>query len=180
MKRSLVTAAVLSALFVSAGAFADEFESGKLIINGEVVGSTCKFIDNNEAIIQMNPVSSTSISETQEWQAYEGYENQTIMPLKINCANLPDGHAPYLTVSKTQFLDGKDITINTADAQGVGFSVTVNSAEIKPSVSDRIPLEKVDSDGNYLLNFSAKYAHTTGTVTPGKVASSLTLTVVTD
>ncbi|WP_061707793.1 fimbrial protein YehD [Pseudenterobacter timonensis] len=150
MKRSLVTAAVLSALFVSAGAFADDYESGKLIINGEVVGSTCKFIDNNEAIIQMNPVSSASIIATQEWQSYEGYENQTVMPLKINCANLPEGHVPYLTVSKTQFLDGKDITINTADAEGVGFSVTVNSADIKPSVSDRIPLGKVRISRSFL------------------------------
>ncbi|HHR4661614.1 TPA: Stc fimbria major subunit StcA, partial [Salmonella enterica] len=50
MKRSLIAASVLSAVFMSAGVFAaDEYDSGVLNINGKVVGTTCQFLGTNTA-----------------------------------------------------------------------------------------------------------------------------------
>ncbi|MJC99455.1 fimbrial chaperone protein, partial [Salmonella enterica subsp. enterica] len=54
MKRSLIAASVLSAVFMSAGAFAAEYDSGVLNINGKVVGTTCQFVDTNTAEIRLN------------------------------------------------------------------------------------------------------------------------------
>lgn len=43
MKRSIISAAVLSAVFMSAGVFAANNEEGTLTINGEIKGSSCYF-----------------------------------------------------------------------------------------------------------------------------------------
>ncbi|MEH1699254.1 fimbrial chaperone protein, partial [Salmonella enterica subsp. enterica serovar Enteritidis] len=41
MRRSLIAASVLSAVFMSAGVFAADEDMGELKINGEVVGTSC-------------------------------------------------------------------------------------------------------------------------------------------
>lgn len=48
MKRLTVAAAVLSTVFMSAGAFADT-DQGEVIITGRVVGTTCQFLDGNNS-----------------------------------------------------------------------------------------------------------------------------------
>lgn len=47
MKRSIIAVAVLSSLFMSAGAVAEGNQQGELIITGNVVGTTCQFIGNS-------------------------------------------------------------------------------------------------------------------------------------
>ncbi len=56
MKRSIISAAVLSAVFMSAGAFAADSDQGELIITGKVVGTTCKFTGDTTATIAMNEI----------------------------------------------------------------------------------------------------------------------------
>ncbi|WYJ52041.1 hypothetical protein SEEC0818_007715 [Salmonella enterica subsp. enterica serovar Cerro str. 818] len=47
MKRSIISAAVLSAVFMSAGAFAED--TGTLNIIGTVVGTSCQFVSGNNS-----------------------------------------------------------------------------------------------------------------------------------
>lgn len=56
MKRSIISAAVLSAVFMSAGTFAADYDSGVLKINGKVVGTTCQFVGSNTAEISLNEI----------------------------------------------------------------------------------------------------------------------------
>ncbi|MEX9253265.1 fimbrial protein YehD [Pseudenterobacter timonensis] len=181
MKRSIVTAAVLSALFVSAGAFAADSEGaaeGELIITGKVVGTTCKFIDGNKAIIDMNEIGKDVLNRLSPGQAYTAYKNDTITPLKVKCDN---NEAPTITFSTSQFDSvNKKVTRNTASQNGVGFVVLYDGNEIDPETG----LKLTGNDkGEYTLNFSAQYARLAPLntdVEQGPVASSLTLTVVTD
>lgn len=176
MKRSLVTAAVLSALFVSAGAFAAEFDSGELIITGKVAGTSCKFLDTQSATIDMNPVGLDVLQNVESGASYNNYQNRTTMPLKIKCS---EGTAPRLTFSDSQF-DGTDksITLNKGTAPGVGFKVYLDNTEIKGNTD--IPLT-ASKDGIYTLNFVAKYAVINKQIlNTGTVESALTLTVVSD
>ena len=59
MKRSIISAAVLSAVVMSAGAFAADSDQGELIITGKVVGTTCKFTGDTTATIGMTKLVLT-------------------------------------------------------------------------------------------------------------------------
>lgn len=86
MKRSLIAASVLSAVFMSAGAFAvEEYDSGVLNINGKVVGTTCQFLGTNTAEIRLNEIGADKIINLTPGQIYDAVTNQTQMPLKIKC-----------------------------------------------------------------------------------------------
>lgn len=182
MKRSLVTAAVLSALLVSAGAFAEDAtyntDYGVLNIKGEVKGTTCKFSnDNAESTIAMNQVGTDVFKDINVGAAYKGYTNQTTTPLKLKCT---DGKTPHIYFSTSQFEDAdKSITINTATNNGVGFLVMYDGKEFNPQ--NGIELTP-NENGIYELHFSAQYARLKSAVdvSSGEVESSLTLTVVTE
>lgn len=182
MKRSLVTAAVLSALFVSAGAFAADSDYntdyGVLNIKGEVKGTTCKFSNNNfESTIIMNQIGTDVFNNIAAGNAYSGYTNQTTTPLKLKC---DPNKKPHIYFSSSQFEDANEsITLNTATNNGVGFLVMYNGESFSPK--DGIELSQ-EQDGTYELHFSAQYARlkSASAVSSGEVASSLTLTVVTD
>ncbi|MDR9889152.1 fimbrial protein YehD [Pseudenterobacter timonensis] len=182
MKRSLVTAAVLSALFVSAGAFAADSDYntdyGVLNIKGEVKGTTCKFRNNNaESTITMKEVGTDVLSNVSAGTAYKGYTNRTTTPLKLQCEA---GKTPRIYFSPSQFEDANESrTLNTASSNGVGFLVMYENEPFNPE--DGIELTPNDN-GIYELNFTAQYARlkSASAVSSGEVASSLTLTVVTD
>ena len=60
MKRSIISAAVLSAVFMSAGVFAANNEEGTLTINGEIKGSSCYFDSGKDSeILQLNAVDAS-------------------------------------------------------------------------------------------------------------------------
>lgn len=123
MKRSIITIAVLSSVFISAGAVAatgDTYDSGVLKINGKVVGTTCQFIDSNTAEISLNEVGMDKLSTLPVGQAYTPVVNGTQQPLRIKC----DGNkTPRVTFSASQF-DDKKVTFNNGDAKGVGLRFT--------------------------------------------------------
>ncbi|HFZ2332355.1 TPA: fimbrial chaperone protein, partial [Citrobacter freundii] len=67
---------------------------------------------------------------------------------------------------------------NTASNNGAGFAVYYGNEQVNPESG--IQLTKT-ADNKYVLDFSARYAKVgTGIVESGDVASSLTMTVVTD
>lgn len=176
MKRSLIAASVLSAVFMSAGVFAaDEYDSGVLNINGKVVGTTCQFLGTNTAEIRLNEIGADKIINLTPGQIYDAVTNQTQMPLKIKCQQ---GVAPRITFSSTQF-DSHDITFNNGSAKGVGFAVYYGSTDNQIDPETGVTLAP-NSSGEYDLTFLARYAGLDGDVASGDVSSTLTLTVVTD
>lgn len=179
MKRSIISVAVLSAVFMSAGAFADDYDQGELIITGKVVGTTCKFTGDTTATIGMNQIGADRLNNLGAGGVYEGYSNKTTVPLTVECTG---DKAPKITFSSSQFdSSNKYITRNTAANNGAGFSVYYGddfTKQVNPDTG--IELTKT-SDNKYTLNFSARYARIgAAAVTAGDVASSLTMTVVTD
>lgn len=179
MKRSIISAAVLSAAFLSAGAFAADTDQGELIITGKVTGTTCKFTGDATATIGMNQIGADRLNELSNGGVYDGYSNKTTVPLTVECTGTV---APKITFSSSQFdSTNKYITRNTASNNGAGFAVYYGDDFTKQVRSDTdIQLEKT-ADNKYTLNFSARYAKAgSGAVAAGDVASSLTMTVVTE
>ncbi|HFZ8994134.1 TPA: fimbrial protein YehD [Citrobacter freundii] len=178
MKRSIIAAAVLTGVFMSGGAFADtESDYGELIIKGKVVGTTCKFINDNTAEIGMNPVGADVLTETGVGNIYTGYINSTTTPLTVQCTG---DNTPKITFSRSQFDDShQTITKNTNGSNGAGFAVYFGNSSVPVDPTQGVELNKAE-DGKYTLNFSARYANLAGKVEPGPVESTLTLTVVTD
>ena len=182
MKRSIITIAVLSSVFISAGAVAatgDTYDSGVLKINGKVVGTTCQFIDSNTAEISLNEVGMDKLSTLLVGQAYTPVVNGTQQPLRIKCEG---NKIPRVTFSASQF-DDKKVTFNNGDAKGVGFAVYYgnDNKQIDPAGKMDLAPEK-NANGEYELNFFARYArlNNSDAVKAGTVSSTLTLTVVTD
>lgn len=180
MKRLTVAAAVLSTVFMSAGAFVDT-DQGEVIITGRVVGTTCQFLDgNNSTTITMNQVGQESLASLGAGATYTGIKNSTTVPLKLKCT----GAAPKISLARNQFdTTYPNITKNTVagGASGVGFVVTANDAEL--NANSLIPLNgDPDENGVYTIDFSAQYAVVAAgnAVTQGDVESTLTLTVVTE
>lgn len=179
MKRSIIATAVLSTVLMSAGAFAADTDQGELIITGKVVGTTCKFTGGTTATIGMNQIGYDRLNALSAGGVYEGYSNKTTVPLTVECTG---NNAPKITFSSSQFdSTNKTITRNTASNNGAGFAVYYGddfTQQVNPDTG--IELTKRD-DNTYTLNFSARYARVSSTaVSAGDVASSLTITVVTD
>lgn len=61
MKRSIISAAVLSAVFMSAGAFAADTETGQLTITGKVTGAPCTFEADGGSVSINMPTVPTSV-----------------------------------------------------------------------------------------------------------------------
>ena len=179
MKCSVISVTVLSALFMSYGAFAADSDQGELIITGKVVGTTCKFTGDTTATIGMNQIGADRLNALNAGGVYDGYSNNTTVPLTVECTG---DKAPKITFSSSQFDNtNKYITRNTASNNGAGFTVYYGddfTNQINPDTG--IQLDKT-ADNKYTLNFSARYAKVGSTpVTAGDVSSSLTMTVVTD
>ncbi|MEG0101450.1 MAG: fimbrial protein YehD [Citrobacter sp.] len=179
MKHSIISAAVLSAVFMSAGAFSADSDQGELVITGKVVGTTCKFTGDTTATIGMNQIGADRLNALTPGGVYDGYSNKTTVPLIVECTG---SVAPKITFSSSQFdSSNKYITRNTASSNGAGFAVYYGNdftKQVNPETG--IQLTKT-ADNKYVLDFSARYAKVDSTtVTGGDVASSLTMTVVTD
>lgn len=184
MKHSIIAVAVLSSLFMSAGAFAEGNQQGELIITGNIVGTTCQFIGNSQATIAMNDIGTDQFDGKSAGYVYDDYSNKTTVPLTVKCS---EGKAPRITFSRSQFdADHSDITINTSvNPNGAGFAVYYESADgqsqkIEGDKSIELGSDESNEPNEYTLNFSAKYAQSGGVVTAGPVNSALTMTVVTD
>lgn len=87
MKRSIISAAVLSAVFMSAGAFAaDDTETGQLTITGKVTGAPCTFETGGESVsINMPTVPTSVFSGKSIYSTYDDAVGVTSDELKIKC-----------------------------------------------------------------------------------------------
>ncbi|EET2648784.1 fimbrial protein YehD [Escherichia coli] len=182
MKRSIIAAAVLSSLFMSAGNAAEvENAMGTLIINGKVAGTTCQFLSGSDnATIEMSEIGIDQFDNVQVGAPVTTYSNTTSLPLKVKCEV---GVQPRITFSSTQF-EGADLNItrNTGDANDVGFAVFYGQeASTGNQITGNKPVELTQSEnGEYDLHFTAQYAKAGADVSKGGVNSTITMTVVTD
>lgn len=175
MKHSFIAVSVLSSVLMSAGAYAANEDAGILEITGKVVGTTCAFVGGSEAEINLNEIGADKLQSLNPGEIYTGLEANTPVPLKVKCAN---GQAPTISFSTTQF-DSKDVTLNNGSATGVGFAVYYGDTKTQVDPQKGVKLQ-ANGNGEYTLNFLARYARAEGTVAPGDVKSTLTMTVVTD
>ena len=172
MKKSMVTAAILSSLLFAPSVFADNTEEGTLTINGEVLPTTCMFLDgNSSATITMAPIGKSQFDGMSAGQSYVGYSNNADQVLKLKCES---GKTPHISFITTDFDSAyPNITKATGTAAGVGFTLKVNEVAVTPR--DGVALAS-NGTGEYDLNFSAQYALTTAPASVG--AGTLSSTVV--
>ncbi|WP_413594984.1 fimbrial protein [Citrobacter youngae] len=182
MKRSIISAAVLSAVFMSAGAFAAN-ETGTLTINGTVENSSCYFKDNsNNSSITLPSVDASRFASLSTG-ATVGDEVNSSTPLVIVC---PTGtELKTVRITGANFTSGV-LTKTSGDAEGVGFNLMLGNkqiTDIEESDLTGILDPTTSSEGvEYTLGFSAKYARLDSSipVTAGTLSSVLTISVSAD
>ncbi|WP_423060594.1 fimbrial protein YehD [Citrobacter portucalensis] len=184
MKRSIISAAVLSAVFMSAGAFAAD-ETGTLTIKGVVLPVSCTMVSGAaEDNIVMPDVSQSALSQISVGQQLDGISNSSSSKIKFTCAG---GNHPSISFIEDGFTSQyRDITAKSSgSATGVGYKVYLQNARESGDASKAIqPGESVKlkqmASGEYELDFKAYYAKTDATVTSGEVNSVIKLQVSTD
>lgn len=181
MRKSLITAAILSVCCTAPAAFAANTDMGTLTINGHVKGTTCHFESNAQsAKIQMSQIGTDAIKDLQVGEAYDGYKNETITPFTVTCDSKSD--IPKLKFHSNEFEGAGDngVTKNNGEADGVGYALLINGDRINVDGETQIASTK-SADGKYTFNIAAQYARANAdTISAGSVNSVVTFTVVAD
>jgi P pilus assembly protein, pilin FimA len=183
MKRSIISAAVLSIVFMSTGAFAAD-ETGTLTINGHVDNSSCYFKDkNNNSTIELPTIDASRFANLSTGGTVGDVKHDSSTPMIIVC--------PANTTLKTVRITGASFTSGvlnktSGDAEGVGFNLTLGSKQItdveESDLSGELTPKKTSDGVEYTLDFGAKYARldTSVPVTAGNLSSVLTISVSAD
>lgn len=187
MKRSIISVAVLSAVFMSAGAFAAG-EEGTLTIEGTIINSSCHFADNmNSSVITLPEIDASRFSGLSAGVVV-GTEVSDSTPMKIIC---PAGtKLNTIRISNGEFTtegvlkNTKEVNGEVDASKGVGVKLKLGNKSItndqETNVKDIITATKDDSSGvEYTLGFSAQYArlNTATPVVAGEISSVLTISV---
>ncbi|QMJ04177.1 fimbrial protein YehD [Citrobacter freundii] len=184
MKRSIISAAVLSAVFMSAGAFAAD-DTGTLTIEGVVLPVSCTIVSGAaKDNIVMPDVSKSALDQIEVGDQLEGFTNSSGSKIKFKC----DGkNNPSISFIEDGFTSQyRDITAKSSGvAEGVGYKVYLQNERVSGDASKAIqPGESVKlkqtGNGEYELDFKAYYAKTATNVTAGEVNSVIKLQVSTD
>lgn len=92
MKHSIIAVAVLSSVFMSAGIFAAEVDTGTLTIKGNIAESPCTFVAGGDSVsINMPTVPTTVFDGKAKYSTYDGAVGVTSSMLKITCPKTIDG-----------------------------------------------------------------------------------------
>lgn len=184
MKRSIISAAVLSAVFMSAGAFAAD-DTGTLTIKGVVLPVSCTIVSGAaEDNIVMPDVSQSALSQIEVGEQLEGFTNSSSSKIKFKCEGENNPSISFIEDGFTS--QYRDITAKSSGAaEGVGYKVYLQNERASGGTSKAIqPGESVKlkptDNGEYELDFKAYYAKTATTVTAGEVNSVIKLQVSTD
>ncbi|EJR1213083.1 fimbrial protein [Salmonella enterica subsp. enterica serovar Infantis] len=176
MKRSIISAAVLSAVFMSAGAFAED--TGTLNIIGTVVGTSCQFVSgNNSEDVVLSQVETKVFDTMSPGSVYTPITEQTTH-LKIYCPDIEEGKSLNITV-KAPTLDAEGVIGYTLPdgAKGVGFALKYKNKAVDHSSNNIIVgATDFDSDKIYTIPLDVYYAKQgTDAVTSGDVNATVTL-----
>lgn len=184
MKHSIISAAVLSAVFMSAGAFAAE-DTGILTIKGVVLPVSCTIVSGaTEDNIVMPDVSLSALNQISVGQQLDGISNSSSSKIKFKCEG--ENHPSISFIEDGFNSQYRDITEKSSgSATGVGYKVYLQNARENGDASKAIqPGESVKlkqmADGVYELDFKAYYAKTAQEMTAGEVKSVIKLQVSTD
>lgn len=178
MKRSIISAAMLSAVFMSAGAFAADSDTGILNIVGTVVGTSCQFVSGNSSEdVVLSQVETNKFEGLSAGDIYTPIKEQT-KHLKIVCPNIEAGKSLNITV-KAPNLDANGVIGNTLTdgAKGVGFVLKYKDKIVDHS-SNKITVEagEFGLDKTYMIPLDVYYAKQGGlSVTSGDVNATVTL-----
>ncbi|WP_407578655.1 fimbrial protein YehD [Citrobacter koseri] len=177
MKRSIIAASVLSAIFMSAGVFAAD--SGELTIQGEVTGTSCQFVDGHtSATIELASIPDTFFDNVNIGQDVTYGEGRAAAPLEIKCG---DGATNVRVFISGDEVDNSDIIIpGGGSGAGVGFKLFHNNKPIAKAGSAGIPLSDFlkSADGAYKLDLAARYAKRSENIITGDISAVVTLKVV--
>ncbi|MBJ8874465.1 fimbrial protein YehD [Citrobacter koseri] len=177
MKRSIIAASVLSAIFMSAGVFAAD--SGELTIQGKVTGTSCQFVDGHtSATIELASIPDTFFTDVGIGADVTYGEGRAATPLEIKCG---DGATNVRVFISGDEVDNNGVIIpGSGEDTGVGFKLFHNNNSIAKAGSAGIPLSDfpTSADGAYKLDLAARYAKRTNSITSGAVSATVTLKVV--
>lgn len=179
MKRSIISAAVLSAVFMSAGVFAANNEEGTLTINGEIKGSSCYFDSGKDSeILQLNAVDASLFANKAVGEEVEG-NAQKATNMKIICPG--NSKLTSINITNVVFGDGGIIKPSTGADTNVGFKLKMDEKHIdKTGVIDISSLNKtLGGEGEiYTLNFDADYSRLNlNPVKNGQLSATVTFSV---
>ena len=180
MKRSIISAAVLSAVFMSAGAFAADTETGQLTITGKVTGAPCTFETGGDSVsINMPTVPTSVFSALSIYSTYNDAVGVTSNVLKIKCSG--DSSKIKLSLISGGKIPGNDKAIKSGN-ETVGYYLYLGSEATELDVSKPLDISNYKNDaGDYSIPFSAKYLKlTSNDVAAGDVISNLVLRVSED
>lgn len=186
MKHSIISAAVLSAVFMSAGAFAAGVEEGTLTITGMVSGTTCKFLDTaNTATITLDDIPSTILTPLAAGQDTGYGENEADKNLILECSSSDN---VKIKVDGSAFDYNSVIENKGKGPTEVGFKLFHKNVLITKDGQDEFKLSDLErlgsTEGNtqYGLRLSARYAKAIGAagapVGTGEVKANVKLIVV--
>lgn len=180
MKRSIISAAVLSVVFMSAGAFAADTETGQLTITGKVTGAPCTFETGGDSVsINMPTVPTSVFSALSIYSTYNDAVGVTSDVLKIKCTG--DTAGLKLSLISGGKITGNDKAVKSGN-NTVGYYLYLGAETTELDVSKPLNISKYETTkGNYSIPFSAKYLKlTSDDVVAGDVISNLVLRVSED
>lgn len=124
MKYSIVAAAVLSTVFMSAGVFAAE-DYGVLTIKGAVVGNPCTFVNgSDEETVILKQISLSDINEGSALQPMSKNSEQTKV-LAIKCPMVKDNEHIKIRIIAPNMEDSGFISNqNATGPKNAGFMLT--------------------------------------------------------
>lgn len=181
MKRSIISAAVLSAVFMSAGAFAADTETGQLTIEGKIINSPCSFKDNdNNSTITLDDVDISRFAGLNVGDALiEEYSDQAT-PMKIIC---PKGTTlKTVSINRGEFTAAGVLRKETGSSDGVGFKLKLGKNPLTKdqanNIGEYLSSQETAEGVEYTLDFSAQYARSDATpVIAGTLSSVLVIGV---
>ena len=180
MKHSIIAVAVLPSVFMSAGIFAAEVDTGTLTIKGNISESPCTFVAGGDSVsINMPTVPTTVFDGKAKYSTYDGAVGVTSSMLKITCPKTIDG--VKLSLITNEKILGNDKAISSSN-DTVGYYLYLGDSSDVLDISAPFNIESYKTaDGQYAIPFKAKYLKLTDSgVASGTVNSSLVMRVAQD
>ncbi|MRS13618.1 hypothetical protein GJV06_01710 [Enterobacteriaceae bacterium RIT691] len=187
MKRSIVAAAVLSCLFVSAGVFSAEQDVGILTIKGAVVGNPCTFVDGkSEETVILKQISLSDINAGSDFQAMDKNSEQTRL-LTISCPTInKNDHVNIRIISPSMedsgFIGNQNTAGNSPENAGFMLTSTNDPGKIINNAlnSITIPGEALAEGREYPIPLTVHYSRKATETQVGDVMATVRLEVSAD
>lgn len=175
MKHGIISAAILSGLFISPALLAETTPTGTLQIKGQIAGASCAIQSgDSDKTLQLPLVGADQFTTLDIGQVYTAASAQST--IGIVCSGY-EGDSLTLSFNNDHMNEKGVIAPTGGSATGIGFQLEVNGELVNSYTSAHTIVG--DSSGNYVLPITAYY-HKMGEVTPGDVASTVTYTITHD